>query len=332
MNRDYTQIRNNAFMHNSYSRRLRALFSLLCAALLGSSCVVAEEADDFSEQCPPAQGVALQVLGSGGPIADDGRASSSYLVWVDGKARVLVDAGGGSFLRFAEAGARFEDLDLIALSHFHADHSAGLPALLKSGNFSGRKSPLRISGPTPGGPFPGLSGFLGGLISPEQGAFRYLKGYLDGTANLALLDTVELPHQDSTVLQVYDSPGMKVTALAVPHGIVPAMAYRVEASGKTIVFGSDQNGSRPEFGGFAQGADVLVAHMAIPEDAGKVAKSLHATPSGIGKMATSASVSHLLLSHFMARSLQAMDENLELLGREFAGTTEMAEDLYCMVP
>ena len=40
--------------------------------------------------CPPADGVALQVLGSGGPIADDARASTSYVVWVDGESRVLI--------------------------------------------------------------------------------------------------------------------------------------------------------------------------------------------------------------------------------------------------
>jgi len=34
------------------------------------------------------------------------RASSSYLVWQDGQARVLVDAGGGSALRFGESGAK----------------------------------------------------------------------------------------------------------------------------------------------------------------------------------------------------------------------------------
>ena len=45
--------------------------------------------------CSPDDGVILQILGSGGPIADDGRASSGYLVWVDGESRVLIDAGGG---------------------------------------------------------------------------------------------------------------------------------------------------------------------------------------------------------------------------------------------
>src|SRR5262245_31359879 len=48
----------------------------------------------------------LQVLGSGGPFASGNRASSGYLVWRDGKPIVMVDAGGGTYLRFAEAGAR----------------------------------------------------------------------------------------------------------------------------------------------------------------------------------------------------------------------------------
>ena len=84
----------------------------------------------------------LQVIGSGGPIADDGLASSAYLVWVDGKAGVMIDAGGGSLLRFGEVGARFEDLDFIGLSHLQTDHPVSLPARLKSGNFSDSDRPL----------------------------------------------------------------------------------------------------------------------------------------------------------------------------------------------
>ena len=39
--------------------------------------------------------VQVQVLGSGGPELADKRASSSYLVWIGGKPRVLGDIGGG---------------------------------------------------------------------------------------------------------------------------------------------------------------------------------------------------------------------------------------------
>lgn len=92
-------------------------------------------------------GVELQVLGSGGPELHGKRASSSYLVWQDGKARVLIDSGGGSALRFGEAGARMADLDLVLFTHFHADHSADFPALVKSSYFASRARPLPIYGP-----------------------------------------------------------------------------------------------------------------------------------------------------------------------------------------
>ena len=58
-------------------------------------------------------GVAVQVLGSGGPELQDKRASSSYLVWEDGQAKAVIDAGGGSALRFGESGAQMSQLDVL---------------------------------------------------------------------------------------------------------------------------------------------------------------------------------------------------------------------------
>ena len=51
-------------------------------------------------------GVALQLLGSGGPISDDARASSGAIIWINGKARILIDAGGGNFAVHADAYGR----------------------------------------------------------------------------------------------------------------------------------------------------------------------------------------------------------------------------------
>jgi hypothetical protein len=48
----------------------------------------------------------LQILGSAGPAFNKDRASSSYLLWIGGKARMLVDMGGGAYLRFAQSGAK----------------------------------------------------------------------------------------------------------------------------------------------------------------------------------------------------------------------------------
>jgi len=277
-------------------------------------------------------GVALQILGSGGPIADDGRASSGYLVWIDGKSRFLIDAGGGVFLRFAEAGGNFSELDFIGISHFHADHSADLAALLKSGNFANRERDLPISGPSGDGPFPSLHGYLNSLLSSDNGAYAYLSGYLDGSRGLPLLDQNEVDPTLNGAARVFTDAGSDVSidALNVPHGIVPAIAYRIQIGDKSIVFASDQNGSSKEFLDFAKNASVLVMHMPVPEGVTGTARKLHAPPSVIGKIAAQAEVGQLVLSHFMARSVSNLDGNVALIRSRFEGPVLTANDLDCI--
>ena len=281
-------------------------------------------------RCPPDNGVALQVLGSGGPIADDGRASTAYILWIDGRSRVMIDAGGGTFLRFGEAGATFEALDFVGVSHFHTDHSADFPALLKSGSVADRERPLAVAGPGAGGPCPGLDNDLRAMLEPGAGAYGYLGGYLDGTRGLVQLSPTEISIDASEVSAVFDSDNLKITAIPVPHGIVPALGFRVRVDDKSVVFASDQNGSDPAFVDFARDADVLVMHMAIPESATGGALQLHAKPSRIGEVAAAAGVDTLLLSHFMARSLRDFEGNVDKVRAAFDGEIIVAEDLACL--
>lgn len=283
--------------------------------------------------CPPADGVALQVLGSGGPVADDGRASSGYVVWIDGRARVLIDAGGGTFLRFGEAGARFADLDFVGLSHFHTDHSADFVALLKSGYFSGRERPLAVAGPGGSSRFPGLNAFLARTLAPGEGAYQYLGGYLDGSGGLVRLEPQEVDIAEPGVLRLIDDADrdLRVAAMPVPHGIVPAVGFRIDARGRSLVFASDQDGSAPGFADFARNADLLVMHMPIPEDATGAALELHAKPGRIGAIAADAGAKSLLLSHFMARSLHDLEANVDAVRRGYGGDVIVARDLLCIV-
>ncbi|MEM6936463.1 MAG: MBL fold metallo-hydrolase [Pseudomonadota bacterium] len=273
--------------------------------------------------------LALQVLGSGGPVADDNRASSGYLLWHNGRSRLLVDAGSGVFTRFGEAGASFAELDLLALSHFHTDHAASLPALLKSGYFSRRRRALAIAGPDGAGPFPSLDQFLHRLLDRREGAFAYLAGYLTGSDGLVKLNpvTVDLAASDPTM--VYDAAGLRVEALPVPHGIVPALAYRVTVAERTLVFGSDQNGSSEAFLDLARDADLLVLHAAIPEGAGRAARSLHAVPSRLAEIVQEAKPSTVVISHWMARSLRHKDAIVASIAERYAGNLAVAQDLDC---
>lgn len=302
--------------------------------LLVAASVLAWAGAACAQDCAGQGDVAVQVLGSGGPVADDERASAAYLVWVEGASRALIDAGGGAFLRFGEAGASFQALDFIGLSHFHTDHSADLPALLKSGYFSDRTRPLTVAGPGPGGPFPGLQAFLDGLLDETDGAYGYLSGYLDGSGGLAHLQPVEVPAGASgpIALDRAVSPRFSVDVEYVPHGIVPALAFRLQVADTVLVFATDQNGQDPAFVDFARRADLLIMHMAIPQDAGEAARRLHATPEQIGRIAAAAEAKTLLLSHFMARSLRSLDDNLARVGAHYNGPVLLAEDLGCYQP
>ena len=306
--------------------RLPILIAMLCNATVDTL------ANESPSVCANSAEPMLQVLGSGGPIADDGRASTGYLIWINGKSRFLIDAGGGIFLRFGEAGARFDDLNHIAISHFHTDHSTDLSALLKSGYFSNRTRKLTISGPAASGDYPGTDDYLKRLLDQDNGVYAYLGGYLDGSAGLVELEPIVIDQKLMTASKVYENQDadIEMVALGVPHGPVPALAYRVRIGQQSIVFSGDQNGNSDEFIEFARGTDVLVMHMPIPENVGGVGRKLHAPPSLIGKIAAETGARKLVLSHFMARSLENKEKNLQQIQSRFSGTLVSAVDLECV--
>lgn len=277
-----------------------------------------------------AHGVWLQVLGSGGPEIDDGRASSGYLIWQEGKARILVDMGGGSMLRFEQSGADVSDLDIILLTHLHVDHSADLPYLVKAAYFSERDRDLPIYGPDGNQLMPATTEFVRDLFGPH-GAFRYLSGYLDGSENFRLRahDVRASGKARQTLLA---TAKYRITAVPVHHGPIPALAYRVELGGHSIVFSGDMNNAKHTLVGLATGADLLVAHHAIPEQTNRIARNLHMPPSVIGEIAGQAKVKQLVLSHRMRRTLGREQESRRLIRLHYAGPLYFAEDLQCFRP
>lgn len=274
--------------------------------------------------------LALQVLGSGGPGVDPYRVSSGYLVWVDGHARILLDAGGGSYARFGNTGARIEDLKLIAISHFHVDHAVELPAYIKAGYFTDRQRPLPVAGPSEGNGYPGANDFIQRLFDEKKGAFAYLNGTLDGTEGQFETPVIEVSAESSDATEVLTGPDMRVLAKPVPHGPVPTLAYSIEIAGKKIVYGADQNGDDDSFVAFAKDADLLIMPLAIPEDATGTAARLHAKPGEIGNIAKKSAARQLLLTHFMPRSEHSLFQQRITVQTAYGGPAALANDLMCI--
>jgi ribonuclease BN (tRNA processing enzyme) len=282
----------------------------------------------FAEPCTH-KGVELQVLGSGGPELEDQRASTSYLLWLDGRPRILIDSGGGSALQFGRSGARMEQLEAILFTHLHIDHTADFAALIKSSYFEERKEPLAVYGPTGNASFPPTSEFVAALFDPKHGAYRYLADFLagnDGGYKLIVHD-VSLPAH--AVRTIFRSNDITATATPVVHGGVPAVAWRVTLGGKNIAFSGDTNGDNGNLQQLAREADIFVAHNAIPEGETGAARQLHMPPSVIGRIASAARVKAVVLSHRMLRTLGHESETRAAIAQRYSGPVTFADDLDC---
>ena len=268
--------------------------------------------------------VALQVLGSGGPESGDKRASSAYIIWINGKSRILVDFGGGASLRFEEVGAKVKDLDVILLTHLHVDHTADIPALLKSSFFTSASGKLDVFGPDNNNFMPSTKEFIERLFKNGNGAWQYLGDHLDGKANLQL----KAHNIDDTRKKkvIYRQHNISIVAISVHHGPIPAIAYRVNVGNKSITFSGDMNGDYHTLEKLAFGTDILLAHNAVPKNARGVATQLHMTPLTIGKIAASAKVKKLVLSHRMLRSLGKEKETKREIRKYYKGTVRFSND------
>jgi len=268
-----------------------------------------------------AQSLSLQILGSGGPEFSQ-RASSSYIIWIDNKAKVLVDAGGGAFLRFSQSGAKIEDLEFIALTHLHIDHSADLPAFMKAGYFSNRTKMLPLLGTVKGGDFPNIKEYLERMFG-KNGAYAYMQDILTPQS-----DSFQLkPFVCGAEFQTQQFNNIKLSSVGVKHGKIPAIAYAIEVNGKKIVFAGDTSAQSDKLIKLAQDADYLIVHHAIPQHAGHYAKKLHITPKRIGEVAQKAKVKHLILSHRMKRTYDSESQSLKLIKESYSGDIIWAEDM-----
>jgi len=296
---------------------------VICLAALFS---IPLNSSDASAQSCPANPVAIQILGSGGPRINPYRASASYVLWVGDQARILVDVGGGAYHRFGQSQAKLSDLSMVAISHLHPDHVSDLPALLWLSHQI-RKEPLPIVGPSGNDAAPSFSTFLRRLFDEKTGAFQVLGPTLGAkqgpTGGGVPLDVSVVDVTKAEPSTVFDRQGMTVTALGIPHGDMPTLAYRVQTQNVSIVFSSDQTGTNPEFVKFAKGANVLIMHLQVPVGA---KSPLHASPDVVGRVAQDASVGRLIVSHI---GLIDLDAAIADLKRSYTGPLTVGADMQC---
>ena len=198
----------------------------------------------------------VTLLGTGVPIPTPDRFGPATLVEA-GDQKLLIDAGRGAAIRLYQLGVPLGRLDALLLTHYHSDHTSGIPDVWLTGwlasHFGTRSRPLRVIGPT------GAKTLMDNL----ERAYA-----LDIKIRIA---DEKLPPEGAAVSVeefdadgvVYARDGLKVIAFEVDHGdvIKPAYGYRIEYAGRAAVISGDTryNANVIKYGA---GADLLVHEVA----------------------------------------------------------------------
>jgi ribonuclease Z len=245
----------------------------------------------------------VTLTGTGVPHPAPGRAGPGVLVR-HGDTALQFDAGRGTVLRLAEAGTPAHELDALFLTHVHSDHVVDVADLVMTRWI---QATLHPAGPLP-------------IVAVEGEATRFASLMLDAYgADIALrvehvqerapeLDIRPFP-LPPTPVEVWrsDDGTVAVEAVAVHHEPVrEAVGYRVTTPAGVVVVSGDTRVC-DEVGELAAGADVLV-HEACRTTAmadltaGTPFERIfdyHADTVALGRLAASAGVGRLVLTHLI---------------------------------
>lgn len=231
----------------------------------------------------------VTLLGTGAPEPSPERFGASTLIEA-GPHKILIDAGRGATIRLAQLHIPLGSIEALFLTHYHSDHTAGIPDLWLTGwlppPFGQRKSPFRVIGPT------GAVELMSNLERAYAADIRIR--IADQKLTREGLDPqVEEFTKDGPV---YERNGLRVTAFEVNHGdeVKPAFGYRIDYAGRSAVISGDTRFNENVIR-YGTGTDLLVhevfavkpelmqnkamqaiaAHHVTPQEAGAVFSRAH---------------------------------------------------------
>ncbi len=207
-----------------------------------------------------------------------GRESTAAMLLRYGDQNILVDCGAKALTQLRRAGIDPESITAIVLTHWHPDHTAGLPAMLGAAAGRGRRaSPLQIYAPAP--PH-GVTSSL--AIAPRR------------------LDVQIVNAGTGTTI---DIGGGTLAAIATDH-TVTSLAWSFTENGdraRRVVFSGD---TRPSLAVIeaARGADLLVHEATFTGTRTTWAQRRgHSTGAQAGIVGRTAAVGTLALTHMSVR-------------------------------
>jgi ribonuclease BN (tRNA processing enzyme) len=165
----------------------------------------------------------LQFVGSGDAFGSGGRFNTCFHV-AGREFNFLIDCGASSLVAMKRFGVDCNAVDLIVLTHYHADHAGGVPFFVLDAQYLSRRTrPLTIAGPPP---------LKDWFALQMEAAFA---GLLHTTKKFELTLTELAPGLP------WRFRNAEIKAFQVPHGTPPESAhgYRISVDGKVLAVSGD---------------------------------------------------------------------------------------------
>ena len=183
--------------------------------------------------------ITLTFLGTAGFHATAGY-WSSFLI----DHHILVETSPAVLRNLRVAGRRIDDLDVIFVSHFHADHTFGWPFVLFTAYRERRTRDLWVVGP------PGIGAFLENMLT--AGALDHVVAHARARPDAFKLIYVEVTEQPQ------EAAGVQFRAVRVDHDpTLDCFGYLIGVHGRTVGYSGDTT-LCPGLRKIAGAADALV--------------------------------------------------------------------------
>jgi ribonuclease Z len=274
----------------------------------------------------------VTLIGTGTPVPRPDRFGPSTLIEA-GDQKLLVDAGRGATIRLVQLGVPMGQIDVLFLTHYHSDHTSGVPDLWLTGwlssHYARRTKPMRVIGP------------VGAKVLMAKLAEAYA-----ADIKIRLEDEKLPPEGIATIVEefdrdgvVYEANGVKVIAFEVDHGdaIKPCYGYRFEYRGRSAVLSSDTRYNQNVIK-YGRGADLLVHEVAMarPELMSEAyiqrIVAHHTTPREAGLVFAEtkpklAAYTHLVFLASEAVPAPTIDDLVSETRETYSGPLQVGEDL-----
>jgi ribonuclease Z len=300
--------------------------------------------------------IRVTFLGTGGALPSVIRNVSGVMVEREGES-LLFDCGEGIQRQMMRYGVGFQ-VDDIYFSHYHADHTLGLPGLLRTMGMQGRTAPIRLHGPT------GAELHLGELVHLGRDRAKFPieivtvqpGDRLDrGEYEVVVAEAVHKGPAVSYALVERDRLGRfdpeRARALGIPEGplwgkihkgesvtledsrvVSPAELVGPTRPGRTVVYSGDTAPSNFMLT-LADGADLLIHEATFGEDEkDRAIETRHSTAREAAEQAQIAGVRRLVLTHISARYSREAPELLAEAQAEFPETVVAQDGMVIEVP